>query len=61
MQQQLQTSSCLPQDAERATLVGRVGRVWVEGTGPVLVLVLVRVQPDGVYDLGAVAATLSEL
>lgn len=59
MQQQLQTSSCLPQDAERATLVGRVGRVWVEGTGPVLVLV--RVQPDGVYDLGAVAATLSEL
>jgi len=54
MKQQLQTSSCLPQDAERATLVGRV---WIEGTGPVLV----RVQPDGVYDLGAVAATMSEL
>ena len=54
MKQQLQTSTCLPQDAHRATLVGRV---WVEGTGPVLV----RVQPDGVYDLGAVATTLSEL
>ncbi len=54
MKQQLQTSSCLPQDAERATLVGRV---WVEGTGPVLV----NVRPDGVYDLGAVAITMSEL
>ncbi len=54
MKQQLQTSFCLPQDAHRATLVGRI---WVEGTGPVLV----RVQPDGVYDLGAVATTLSEL
>ena len=54
MKQQLQTTTCLPQDAERATLVGRV---WVEGTGPVLV----RVRPDGVYDLGAVATTMSEL
>ena len=54
MKQQLQTSTCLPQDAHRATLVGRI---WVEGMGPVLV----RVQPDGVYDLGAVATTLSEL
>ncbi len=54
MQQQLQTTFCLPQDAERATLVGRV---WVEGTGPVLV----NVRPDGVYDLGVVAATMSEL
>ena len=54
MQQQLQISSCLPQDAERATLVGRV---WVEGSGPVLV----NVRPDGVYDLGAVAHTMSDL
>ena len=54
MKQQLQTSYCLPQDAERATLVGRI---WVEGMGPVLV----RVQPDGVYDLGSLAPTMSDL
>ena len=54
MKEQLQPTTCLPQDAERATLVGRI---WVKGSGPVLV----SVRPDGVYDLGAVAATMSEL
>ncbi len=50
----LTPETCLPRDAERATLVGRV---WIEGTGPVLV----QVRPDGVYDLGAVAPTMSDL
>ena len=54
MLDQLTTSNCLPQDAARATLVGRV---WVEGSGPVLV----RVTPEGVYDLGAAAPTMSDL
>ena len=54
MQSQLTPEHCLPQDAARATLVGRV---WIEGTGPVLV----QVRPDGVYDLGAVAPTMSDL
>ena len=45
----------LPQDHERALLVGRV---WVEeARGPVVV----RVQGDAVYDLSAGAATSSEL
>lgn len=50
----LTPSLCLPQDAERATLVGRV---WLEGVGPMLV----SVRPDGVYELGTVASTMSEL
>ncbi len=54
LKDRLTLSDCLPQDAERATLVGRL---WVEGTGPVLV----RVRPDGVYDLGAVAPTMADL
>jgi fumarylacetoacetate (FAA) hydrolase family protein len=54
MLDQLTTSNCLPQDAARATLVSRV---WVEGSGPVLV----RVTPEGVYDLGAAAPTMSDL
>ena len=54
MQNQLTPEHCLPQDAARATLVSRV---WIEGTGPVLV----QVRPDGVYDLGAVAPTMSDL
>lgn len=54
MLNQLTPENCLPQDAERATLVGRL---WIEGTGPVLV----QVRPDGVYDLGAVAPTMSDL
>jgi fumarylacetoacetate (FAA) hydrolase family protein len=54
MLNQLTTSICLPQDADRATLVARV---WLEGAGPVLV----TVRPDGVYELGAAASTMSEL
>jgi fumarylacetoacetate (FAA) hydrolase family protein len=54
MLNQLTPENCLPQDAERATLVGRL---WIEGTGPVLV----QVRPDGVYDLSAVAPTMSDL
>lgn len=54
MLNQLTPENCLPHDAERATLVGRL---WIEGTGPVLV----QVRPDGVYDLGAVAPTMSDL
>ncbi len=46
--------SIWPMDAPRALLIGRV---WVPGTGPVLV----RVQPDGVYDLSALALTCSDL
>ena len=47
-------SICLPVDAARATLVGRV---WLNAVGPVLVCV----KPDGVYDLSPAAATMSEL
>ena len=54
MLSQLTTSNCLPHDAARATLVGRV---WLEGTGPLLV----KVQPEGVYDLSAIALTMSDL
>ncbi len=50
----LVTSACLPQDADRATLVGRV---WMPDVGPVLV----TVRPDGFYDLGGAADTLSGL
>jgi fumarylacetoacetate (FAA) hydrolase family protein len=48
------SANCLPRDAERATLVGRL---CVEGTGPVLACV----RPDGVYDISAAALTMSEL
>jgi fumarylacetoacetate (FAA) hydrolase family protein len=44
----------LPADAQQAALVGRV---WVQGLGPVVV----RVQPDGIHDLSGLAATVSEL
>ena len=46
--------SIWPVDAPRAVLIARI---WVAGRGPVLV----RVQPDGVYDLSALALTSSEL
>jgi fumarylacetoacetate (FAA) hydrolase family protein len=46
--------SALPSDAHQATLIGRL---WLPGTGPVLV----RVTPEGVYDLSALALTCSEL
>jgi fumarylacetoacetate (FAA) hydrolase family protein len=44
----------LPADAQQATLVGRV---WIEGQGPVLV----RVDQDAVIDLSALAPTCSAL
>jgi fumarylacetoacetate (FAA) hydrolase family protein len=44
----------LPADAQRATLVGRV---WVEGLGPVLV----RADAEGLYDLSGLAPTCSAL
>lgn len=50
----LSTSICLPVDASRATLVGRV---LLNDVGPVLVCV----KPDGIYDLSPAAATMSEL
>ena len=47
-------TQALAQDATQAILIGRV---WQPGTGPVLV----RVTPEGVYDLSALAQTCSEL
>jgi fumarylacetoacetate (FAA) hydrolase family protein len=47
-------SQALPMDAAQAVLIGRV---WLPGTGPVLV----RVTPEGVYDLSTLALTCSEL
>ena len=46
--------SIWPVDAPRAVLIARM---WVPGSGPVLV----RVQPDGVFDLSGLALTCSEL
>lgn len=54
MKHDLSLACALPQDAPDALLVGRV---WLEGTGPVLVLV----DATGVYDLSGVAATSSQL
>ena len=54
MKHDLSLASALPQDAPDALLIGRV---WLEGTGPVLVLV----DATGVYDLSSVAATSSQL
>ena len=50
----LQTATSLPQDADRATLVGRL---WQPGVGPVLV----AVQGDGLHDLSRLAPTMSDL
>jgi fumarylacetoacetate (FAA) hydrolase family protein len=47
-------NAALPADAEAATLVGRV---WIEGQGPVLV----AVRGDALVDLSALAATSSQL
>lgn len=47
-------SATLPSDAAQAVLIGRI---WVPGKGPVLV----RVTPEGVYDLSALALTCSDL
>ncbi|SDP36874.1 Fumarylacetoacetate (FAA) hydrolase family protein [Rhodoferax sp. OV413] len=54
MQQHLTLASVLPADHSQALLVGRI---WIEGTGPVLV----RVQADGIYSLEHLAATVSQL
>jgi fumarylacetoacetate (FAA) hydrolase family protein len=49
------TTGSLPVDHARAVLIGRVWLPKVEGPA------VVRVQPDGVYDLSPVAATSSQL
>ena len=54
MKKSLTLPSTLPIDAPDALLIGRV---WVDGSGPVLALV----SADGVYDLSRVAATASQL
>jgi len=50
----LSTSSSLPRDAGRATLVGRL---WHPGVGPVLV----AVHEGGLHDLSKLAPTMSDL
>ncbi|HTP47008.1 MAG TPA: fumarylacetoacetate hydrolase family protein [Casimicrobiaceae bacterium] len=55
MNENLTLSACMPEDLDRATLVGRV---WVSPLdGPVLV----QVRRDGLYDLSSFAATASGL
>ena len=54
MQRHLAVSSVFPYDYRRAALVGRI---WIEGTGPVLV----QVRDDGVFDLSDLAPTCSQL
>ncbi|WP_293451726.1 fumarylacetoacetate hydrolase family protein [Phenylobacterium sp.] len=50
----MDTADLLPDDAERAVLVGRV---WLEGRGPRVV----AVRGDGLIDLGELAPTMSDL
>jgi fumarylacetoacetate (FAA) hydrolase family protein len=55
MHQLLTPKTCLPEDHERAILIGRL---WLpEAEGPVLV----HVQGDGIFDLSRVAATASQV
>jgi len=55
MKSLLTPAACLPEDHERAILVGRA---WLpQADGPALV----QVRADGVYDLSAIAATTSAL
>ena len=54
MNSQLQPLNILPVDAAKALLIGRV---WVDGRGAVLV----RVTPDSVFELSALALTSAEL
>ncbi len=53
----LSAGKCLPEDHERAELIGRVWRPDVAVPGPTLV----RVQNGELYDLSGVAATASQL
>ena len=54
MKNLLSLSATLPVDVPDALLIGRV---WVEGSGPVLALV----NPGGVFDLSSLAPTASQL
>ncbi|CAN5513294.1 fumarylacetoacetate hydrolase family protein [soil metagenome] len=54
MNSSLSISTCLPADADQAILIGRV---WQDGTGPLVV----RIMGEGVYDLTHLASTTSEL
>jgi fumarylacetoacetate (FAA) hydrolase family protein len=54
MLKHLDISTVMPNDIRRAVLVGRV---WIEGTGAVLV----HVRDNGIYDLSSIAATCSAL
>jgi fumarylacetoacetate (FAA) hydrolase family protein len=55
MKDRLTRAACLPEDQERALLIGRVWQPQVRGP------VLVRVEGDAVRDLSGVAATASQL
>ena len=54
MHELLTPDTILPQDAERAVLIGRI---WREGEGPSLV----RVTPDYLYELSLIAPTCARL
>jgi fumarylacetoacetate (FAA) hydrolase family protein len=54
MHNTLHPASALPEDHDQATLVGRV---WVEGSGAVLV----AIREDGIFDLSQLAPTCSAL
>jgi fumarylacetoacetate (FAA) hydrolase family protein len=54
MQKHLEISSVFPNDYRRAALIGRI---WIEGKGPVLV----QVRDDGLFDLSGLALTCSQL
>ena len=54
MQLPLNLAQVLPQDIERAVLVGRI---WIEGQGPTLV----RVCENQLFDISQIAATCSQL
>jgi fumarylacetoacetate (FAA) hydrolase family protein len=55
MNEWMSVESCLPEDRERAVLIGRVWQPDDEGPS------VVRVDNDSVYDLSSVAATSSQL
>jgi fumarylacetoacetate (FAA) hydrolase family protein len=55
MKNRLTIAACLPEDFQRAVLVGRIWSPDVNGP------VLVRIRGNGIYDLSSVAATASQL